>query len=266
MSSSPLLTIVIPVYNEGANFPALWTELTSSIKTPFSATMVYDFDADNTVPVAQQIIARGETRLKLLRNAYGRGVTGAIKTGLEAVDSGPVLVTMADLSDEMTQVDRMYQLYLQGFDLVCGSRYMKGGRLVGGPFLKQLMSRVSGLSLHYLRGVPTHDATNSFKLYDAAMVRDLKVESVAGFELGLELTSKAFLNGYRIAEIPTVWRDRTAGSSRFRILHWLPHYLKWYFHAFRPARKRDRSLSVRRDSAAVVSASSEPAQQSTERA
>ena len=68
-----------------------------------------------------------------------------------------------------------------------------------GPFLKQLMSRVSGLTLHYFRGVPTHDATNSFKLYDAVMVRELKVESVAGFELGLELTVKAFLNGYRIA-------------------------------------------------------------------
>ena len=55
---------------------------------------------------------------------------------------------MADLSDEMTQVDHMYALYLQGFDLVCGSRYMKGGKLIGGPFFKQLLSRISGLTLH----------------------------------------------------------------------------------------------------------------------
>ena len=193
MPSTPPLTIVIPVYNEGANFPALWREIASSIKTPFTAIVVYDFDEDNTLPVAREIIASGETRLTLRKNAYGRGVTGAIKTGLEAVESGPVLVTMADLSDDLTQVDRMYQLYQQGFDVVCGSRYMQGGQLIGGPFLKQLMSRVSGLTLHYFRGVPTHDATNSFKLYDAAMVRDVKVESVAGFELGLELTLKAFL-------------------------------------------------------------------------
>ena len=241
MPSSPPLTIVIPVYNEGANFRALWAELTSGIKTPFTALVVYDFDQDNTLPVAQEIIASGETRLNLRRNAYGRGVTNAIKTGLEAVESGPVLVTMADLSDEMTTVDQMYQLYLQGFDLVCGSRYMTRGQLIGGPFLKQLMSRVSGLTLHYFRGVPTHDATNSFKLYDAAMVHDVKVESVAGFELGLELTVKAFLNGYRIAEIPSTWRDRTAGTSRFRILHWLPHYLKWYFYAFQPKRQKTRA-------------------------
>jgi len=237
----PPLTIVIPVYNEGANFRALWTELTSGIKTPFTALVVYDFDQDNTLPVAQEIIAAGETRLTLRKNAYGRGVTHAIKTGLEAVESGPVLVTLADLSDEMTAVDKMYELYVQGFDVVCGSRYMKGGRLIGGPFFKQLMSRVSGLTLHYFRGVPTHDATNSFKLYDAAMVHDVKVESVAGFELGLELTVKAFLNGYRIAEIPSVWRDRTAGTSRFRIMHWLPHYLKWYFYAFQPKRQSHRA-------------------------
>jgi glycosyltransferase involved in cell wall biosynthesis len=237
MLATPLLTIVIPVYNEGANFPALWREVASSVKTPFTAIVVYDFDEDNTLSAARQIIASGETRLTLRKNAYGRGVTNAIKTGLEAVNSGPVLVTMADLSDEMTAVDRMYQLYTQGYDVVCGSRYMRGGRLIGGPFLKQLMSRVSGLTLHYFRGLPTHDATNSFKIYDAAMVRELKVESVAGFELGLELTVKAFLNGYRIAEVPSVWRDRTAGSSRFRVLHWLPHYLKWYFFAFQPRRR-----------------------------
>ena len=236
MSSNPPLTIVIPVYNEGANFRALWNELASGIRTPFTALVVYDFDADNTVPVAQAIIAGGETRISLIRNKYGRGVTNAIKTGLEAVESGPVLVTMADLSDELTTVDRMYELYLQGYDLVCGSRYMPGGRLIGGPFLKQLMSRTSGLTLHWFRGVPTHDATNSFKLYDAQMVHELKVESVAGFELGLELTVKAFLSGYPIAEIPSVWRDRTAGTSRFRVMHWLPHYLKWYFYAFRPRR------------------------------
>ena len=236
MSSNPPLTIVIPVYNEGANFKALWAELSSGIKTPFTALVVYDFDGDNTVPVAREIIESGETRMKLVRNKYGKGVTNAIKTGLEAVESGPVLVTMADLSDELSTVDRMYALYLQGNDLVCGSRYMPGGQLIGGPFMKQLMSRVSGLTLHWFRRVPTHDATNSFKLYDARMVHELKVESVAGFELGLELTVKAFLNGYRIAEIPSTWRDRTAGTSRFRVMHWLPHYLKWYFYAFRPRR------------------------------
>jgi glycosyltransferase involved in cell wall biosynthesis len=241
MAFRPPLTIVIPVYNEGANFKALWSVIASSIRTPFGAIVVYDFEQDDTVPVVAEVVASGESRITLRKNGYGRGVTGAIKTGLEAVESGSVLVTMADLSDDLTQVDEMYGLYLEGFDLVCGSRYMKGGRLIGGPFFKQALSRMSGLSLHYLRGIPTHDATNSFKLYDAAMVRTLSIESVAGFELGLELTVKAFLNGYRITEIASTWRDRTAGSSQFRILQWLPHYLKWYFYAFQPVRTSERA-------------------------
>jgi len=240
MTSTPPLTIVIPVFNEGANFTALWSEIASAIHTPFTALIVYDFDEDDTLPVVSDIIAKGEHRITLRRNAYGRGVTGAIKTGLEAVETGPVLVTMADLSDDLTQVDEMYGLYQQGFDLVCGSRYMPGGHLVGGAFFKQAMSRVSGLTLHYFRGIPTHDATNSFKLYDAAMVREVSVESVAGFELGLELTVKAYLHGYRIAEIPSTWRDRSAGSSKFRLFKWLPHYLKWYFYAFQPRRNQRR--------------------------
>lgn len=77
------------------------------------------------------------------------------------------------------------------------------------------------------------------------MVRELKVESVAGFELGLELTVKAFLNGYRIAEIPSVWRDRTEGTSRFRVMQWMPHYLKWYFYAFRPKLRAERTPDSR---------------------
>jgi dolichol-phosphate mannosyltransferase len=242
MLSKLPLTIVIPVYNEGANFKALWSKVASSIRAPFCVIVVYDLDEDDTLPLISEIVASGESRLVLRKNAYGQGVTGAIKTGMETVHAGPVLVTMADLSDDLTQVDEMYGLYLQGFDLVCGSRYMKGGRLVGGAFLKQALSRLSGLTLHYLRGMPTHDPTNSFKLYDAAMVRELGIESVAGFELGLELTVKAFLNDYRIAEIPSTWRDRAAGTSKFRLFKWLPHYLKWYCYAFQPKRRHDRAV------------------------
>ena len=226
------LTIVIPVYNEGANFPALWSEMTQHLKFPFTALVAYDFDADDTLPVAQQIIAQGDTRLKLVRNTYGRGVVGAIRTGFDAAAPGPVLVVMADLSDDLGQVGRMLELYRQGNHIVVGSRYMKGGKLIGGPWFKQMLSRLSGLSLCWLRGIPTHDATNAFKIYDRAMLGSIQIESKGGFELSLEITVKAFLRGYVITETPSTWRDRTAGTSRFRLWKWLPHYLKWYFMAF----------------------------------
>ena len=230
------LSLVIPVYNEGANFPALWSEISSLIHSRFRAFVVYDFDEDNTLPVLQQIISDGETRLVPVKNNLGRGVVGAIRTGFNQVESGPVLVIMADLSDDLAQVDRMVEYYRQGYQVVAGSRYMRGGRLLDAPPLKGAMSRIAGLTLHWFRGIPTHDATNAFKLYDSKLLKNMTIESKGGFELSLEITVKAFLAGYRIVELPATWRGRTQGESRFRIWAWLPHYLKWYFYAFQPKR------------------------------
>src|SRR5579872_1296652 len=211
------LSIVVPVFNEGANFPMLWSAVTAAIHSPFHMIVVYDFDEDNTVPAVQKIIYAGEWRIRLVKNSVGRGVVGAIKTGFAEVNSGPVLVMMADLSDDLAKVDPMLQLYAQGAQLVCASRYMKGGAIVNGPFLKQLFSRMAGVSLHWLRRIPTHDATNAFKLYDAQMLHSFTLESKAGFELSLEITVKAFLAGYRIAEIPSIWQERTQGKSKFKM-------------------------------------------------
>jgi hypothetical protein len=72
------------------------------------------------------------------------------------------------------------------------------------------------------------------------MLKSFTIGSTGGFELNLELTVKAFLGGYRIAETPSVWRDRTAGESHFKLWKWLPSYLKWYFYAFQPRQKRLR--------------------------
>ena len=83
-----VLSIVIPVYNEGANFPALWEELQTSIRAPFVAYVVYDFDEDNTVPVVQAAIAGGETRLRLLKNDV-RAELWERSTGFRHIPRGP---------------------------------------------------------------------------------------------------------------------------------------------------------------------------------
>jgi dolichol-phosphate mannosyltransferase len=231
------LTVIIPVYNEGPGFEDLWSEVNTHLQCPFRALVVYDFDEDNTLPAVQAVIARGEKRLFLVKNDVRRGVVGALQTGFRQVESGPLLVVMADLSDDLSQVGQMLELYRQGYDVVAGSRYMKGGGIVNGPVIKQALSRLAGVSLYWLRRIPTHDATNAFKMYDGSMLKQFTLESQGGFELNLEITVKAFLAGYRIIEIPSVWHDRTQGKSKFKLWSWLPHYLRWYFHAFRPRTK-----------------------------
>jgi hypothetical protein len=112
---------------------------------------------------------------------------------------------------------------------------MQGGQQIGGPRVKKLLSRAAGLSLWHLAGVPTHDVTNSFKMYTSRVLRSIEIESTGGFEIGMEVVVKAHAAGFRIGEVPATWRDRTAGRSRFRLWKWLPHYLRWYAFAISSA-------------------------------
>ena len=142
-----------------------------------------------------------------------------------------MLVVMGDASDDLTVADAMLEKINQGYDLVCGSRYMKGGRQIGGPWFKKLLSRMAGISLHWLTGMPTHDISNSFKLYRKSVIDSIQIESTGGFEIGMEITVKAFLNGYRVTEVPSTWQDRSEGKSKFKLVAWLPKYIKWYIYA-----------------------------------
>ena len=225
-----ILYIIVPVFNEADNFPALYKEIKQKIKVSSRVVVVYDFDEDTTIPVVREY-QKTDQNLILHKNIRGKGALNAILSGFDYVKSGPMLVTMADLSDDLSGVDDMYALYVQGADLVCGSRYMKGGQQIGGSLLKRSLSRIAGISLFWLKHIPTHDVTNNFKLYDKAFIDSITIESHGGFEVAMEITVKAFKAKKSIKEIPTTWRDRTAGDSNFKLWKWLPSYLRWYFFA-----------------------------------
>lgn len=219
------LAIVIPVYNEGENILPTLNSIKEKVKTPHQIYIVYDFEEDTTVPIVKNL-----PNIKLLKNKYGRGALNAIKSGLEEANGEAVLVTMGDMSDDYSIVDEMYKRIENGAGIVCGSRYMKGGKQIGGPPLKTFLSRMAGISLRFLSRIPTHDISNSFKMYAKQVLNDIKIESTGGFEIGMEITVKAHLKKYKIEEIPTTWTDRAEGKSNFKLAKWLPKYLYWYFY------------------------------------
>lgn len=226
------ITIVIPVYNEGENIAVAIEKIEQEVIYSHIINIVYDFEEDTTLPVVKNIQSKYQTEINLVKNNYGRGVLNAIKTGLETAQSKYVIVTMADLSDPPSVINDMYKkAEEENADIVCASRYMKNGKQIGGPFIKSLLSRLAGLSLHFIARIPTHDSTNSFKLYKKSYLEKMSIESQGGFELGMELVIKAHLKGYKICEVPTIWTDRVAGKSNFKLFSWLPSYLKWYFKA-----------------------------------
>jgi len=223
------LTVVVPVYNEGSNFRAWVTGSAPYLPLGTEVHVVYDFDEDDTVPVVRELAAQG-SRLHLIRNRRA-GVLNALLTGFASVPAGPVLVSMADLSDDFAIIPDMLAAYRAGATVVVASRYMKGGRQIGGPWLKGQLSRWGGVSLHKVARFPVHDATNSFRLYDASFVNSLAIESKGGFEIGFEITLKAWMANKVVSEVPCTWRDRTAGESRFNLRKWLPLYARLWARA-----------------------------------
>jgi dolichol-phosphate mannosyltransferase len=239
-----LLSIIVPVYREGEAARAVLAGLAASAPTPHEILVVHDEPDDPTLPVVADLRVT-YPQIRAVHNQLGRGPALALRAGFAAAAGDAVLVTMADASDELRDIAPMLAKIVGGYDLVAASRYMRGGRQLGGPALKGALSWAAGLSLHRLLGLPTADPTSAYKMYRKAMLDRLPIESDAGFEIALEITVKAFLAGYRIAEVPTVWHDRVAGQSNFKLLRWLPRYLRWYGVALRKGLGRGRARTLR---------------------
>jgi len=231
---TPRVSIVVPAYNEGENITRCLDDLLSAVTMPCEVLVVYDSDQDTTVPYVEKYAA-DDGRVRGVLNTIAHGPAFAIRCGFAAAQAPVVVVSMADGSDDPAGIDDMVRLVERGVVVAAASRYMCGGQQVGGPWLKSRLSRAAGMSLCWFARVGTHDATNSFKAYDAAWVRSVGIESDQGFEIGLELVAKARRGRRAVAELPTVWLDRTDGTSNFRLAKWLPAYLRWYRYAFGPA-------------------------------
>lgn len=230
---TPRISVVVPVYNEGEEINAFLDRVFESVSMPFEVLAVFDRPDDTTVPYLEAYAER-DPRLVPTLNSYGPGPAAALKYGLDHAEAEIIVVTMADGSDDPQQIEPLAFLVERGVVVAAASRYAKGGQQVGGPFVKRILSRGAGLSLYWFGRVGTRDATNSFKAYSRDFVRKVGVESDTGFELGLEMVAKARRYRQPVAELPTIWLDRTVGASNFQVWSWLPRYLRWYRYAFGP--------------------------------
>jgi dolichol-phosphate mannosyltransferase len=222
-----LLSIVIPVHEEGSYILATLNRISRSVKTEFECIIVADYDSDSTIPFVKEFEAH-DKRFRFELNQIAKGPAGAIKHGIKSSKGDMVAVVSGDGSDDVSQLDLLAGLVERGVSVAVASRYMKGGQLVGAPFFKSLLSKFAGISLYHLARLGTRDATNNYKVYAKEFLDSVKIESNFGFEIGLELTSKAKLSNYRIAELPTIWIERIEGESKFPLISSLRYYLKWY--------------------------------------
>jgi glycosyltransferase involved in cell wall biosynthesis len=247
----PRVSVIIPAYQEGSTIIPVLERLLESITLPHEILIIVDLPDDSTIPFAAQYAPQ----VRVLLNDYGRGPANAIRYGFDHASAPVVVVTMADGCDDPRQIDELTRLVERGVVVAAASRFMPGGMQVGGLLLKRTLSRLAGRSLYWFARVGTRDATNSFKAYDHAFVDRVGIDSRDGFEIGIELTAKARRLRLPVAELPTVWLDRTEGESNFKLGKWLPKYLHWYWHAFGPslAPPSSRKSKAKVKSAAALS-------------
>ena len=230
----PRVSVVIPVLNEGEAVVPLLDRLFECVQPSCEVLAVFDSLDDTTRPPLERYAAN-EPRLVPLLNTYGAGPARALRFAFDHAAAEVIVVTMGDGSDDPDQVDELASLVEGGCVVAAASRYAPGGEKMGGPAFKSLLSRAAGVSLYWLAGVGTRDATTSFKAYSREFVRRVGIESDAGFEMGIELVAKARRHRLPVAELPTISRDRTVGQSHFRLWAWIPRYIRWYLYAFGPS-------------------------------
>lgn len=226
------LDIVIPVYNEGANILRTLSAIEKDVATPKRVLICYDMDSDDTLPAIEDNRALfASTSIEFVRNR-GHRAHGAIMTGFAESRAPFVLVIPADDDYNAGILDAMVKKAEAGCDIVCASRFMPGGSMVGCPWLKAFLVRVGSFTLHHIARLPVRDASNGFRLFSRRVLDRIPIESDSGFCYSIELLVKAHRLGWPIGEVPARWFERRHGTSRFRVLSWLPAYLRWYGYAF----------------------------------
>jgi dolichol-phosphate mannosyltransferase len=229
---APTLDIVIPVYNEGANILATLAALNREVKTARRVLICYDMNEDDTLSaIAREPELAAALDVQYVKNP-GRGVHRAILAGFAASEAPFILVYPADDDYNAGILDAMVSCAEQGNDVVCASRFMPGGSMKGCPLLKDLLVRSANFTLRHFARLPTHDASNGFRLFSRRVIATIAVESDRGFCYSIEYLVKCHRLRWQVGEVPARWFERAHGESRFRVLKWLPAYLRWYAYAF----------------------------------
>lgn len=245
------LTIIIPACREEDTILKTLSALERHVRTPHETIVVNDYiDASDHTASLVSTYRRKHPNVRVIIHPRKKGKGGFASTlarGIREVGRGAVVFVMADLCDQPETIDVMYKKILEGWDVVCGSRYTKGGGKIGGSWLQGLFSWFVNTTLFLGTGVPTRDVSNAFKMYRKNIFDRITVDETSGVECSMDWTLQVYFGGARITEIPTRWRGRTVGQSKFRLLERAPRYLRIYLWALVNTCKRSADISKGED-------------------
>lgn len=221
--------IIIPVYNE-KNIIKLLDYLLHNIKNYNNIFICYDSEKDLTIKLIKQSSYIKFNNLILLKNPF-IGPCEAVKFGLKNVSSDAAIIYPADDFFNANILDEMYDYKKKGYDIVCPSRFIKGGKIKNCPLIKFIIVKIVSLLLFYISSLKIKDPTNGFRLFSREVLDNYEIESTLGFSYSLELLIKSHLDKRKVIEIPSIWIERNDQKSNFKILKWSKDYLRWFFKA-----------------------------------
>jgi len=222
------LDILIPVFNENETIVTTIKNIISSVNLNYNIFICYDYEEDPTINLINKNFPNN-SKILFIKN-YSRGFNSAIISGFKKSNAKAVIIFMADDHTNHKIINTCYKKFDEGYEVVCPSRFIKGGKMIGSPLLKGILTRLASFFLFNFTSFPIKDSTNSFRLFSKKLINSLKIESDKGFTLSLEITAKAHRLGVKIIEIPSTWIERDKGKSRFKLLSFVPYYLKWFFY------------------------------------
>ncbi len=222
------LTLIIPAHNEEDVIISTLKDLIKKLTIPYKILVVDDHSTDSTAKLVRKFMKNHKNVGFIGNYGVNRGFSSTLKMGFSKARSEFVLPVMADLCDDPRTINKMYKLLNDNWDIVCGSRYMEGGTKKDGPKVQGFLSMFVCKSLYEITGVPTHDVSNAFKVYRKSVLDKVNIRNGAGVEISMEITLQAFLKDAKITEIPTRWKGRTLGQSKFKIVQRSPKYVKIY--------------------------------------
>jgi len=212
------LSIVIPFSNEESNVETTINktdEFLKRNKLNGEIIAVDDRSTDNTGKLLDSI----SKKIKCLKVIHRKGnqkdveIGYAIRDGIKSARFDTISVMMGDLSDNPDDIKRMLKKVREGYDVVCGSRFIKGSKLVNYPLLKLIMVRFYNTIFSFLFGLNIKDFSNAFKTYRKYVFETIKLESKE-FEITAEIVLKAYIKKFKITEVPVSWYNRKQGKSK----------------------------------------------------
>lgn len=205
----PLISIVVPTYNEAQTVPVLARRLAAAMSGhQWELIVVDDGSPDGTAGVASALAP--ELPVRVVRRPGKLGLASAVMDGW-ADARGEILVVMdADLSHPPEAVPALVGAVEAGSDMAVGSRYVRGGGVVDWPLRRRIVSRVACLMGNAL--VPVRDATSGFFALRREVIAGVRLDPI-GFKIGFEVIARG--RHRRVVEVPYTFRDREHGASKF---------------------------------------------------